>query len=246
MIITKKKTHLMKKNIFLLSTLFILAACGGGKKSDPTPPDPVKPENPRAAVLVFPEKNAVCISGNSVSATESSIVLQWKKSDHTDNYDVSIKNLQSGAVETKTTDKLSATVTLLKNTPYSWEVTSKSGKVSNTAKSEIWKFYNAGEGISAYAPFPADELIPSNGQEVQAVNGKVALTWKGTDTDNDILNYDIYFGEKVNPVLYKKEQIGNQLDGVSVKSATKYYWKVITRDSRGNTSESALASFTVK
>jgi hypothetical protein len=35
------------------------------------------------------------------------------------------------------------------------------------------------------------------------------------------------------------------LSDVSVSSSTTYYWKVITRDSKGNTSESEVGQFRV-
>jgi hypothetical protein len=96
----------------------------------------------------------------------------------------------------------------------------------------------------AHAPFPADNLIPSLGQTISSTNNKVTLSWTAIDIDNDIAGYDVYFGTLSVPALYKKNLTTPVLD-VAVTPATKYYWKVITKDAVGNTSESDVIQFTV-
>ncbi|EHQ26879.1 hypothetical protein [Mucilaginibacter paludis] len=231
----------MKKLLFV-SLVFILLLAGCGKKdvSDNTPTG----LPPLTSTLVFPAQNALCISGSVISAGQSSIAFKWTAAENADSYDITIKNLLTGLITTQTVNQPQADVVLLRNTPYSWFITSKSTKSSSTAKSDVWKFYNSGSGVIAYAPFPADNLIPALGQTISSTNNKVTLSWTGSDIDNDIASYDVYFGTLSVPTLYKKDITTASVD-VSVTPATKYYWKVITKDAVGNTSESDVIQFTV-
>ena len=80
-------------------------------------------------------------------------------------------------------------------------------------------------------------------QRITPVAGKITLQWTGSDVDNDILNYDIYLGTTASPGLLKAAQTGLSLPDVAVNANTTYYWKVITRDSKGNTSDSGVYVF---
>jgi hypothetical protein len=69
------------------------------------------------------------------------------------------------------------------------------------------------------------------------------LQWKGTDADNDIQNYDVYMGINTNVAIIKSQNTTTSLADVSVNANTTYYWKVISRDGKGNTSDSGLYEF---
>jgi hypothetical protein len=118
-----------------------------------------------------------------------------------------------------------------------------SSKISTTALSDTWKFYNAGEAVTSYAPFPADMVTPKMAQRITPVAGKISLDWTGSDVDSDIANYDIYLGTTATPTLLKANQVDSALPDVTVTAGTTYYWKVITRDSKGNTSDSGVFIF---
>ncbi|OKS85644.1 hypothetical protein [Mucilaginibacter polytrichastri] len=230
----------MKKlNYIILALSLILASCGG-TGSDPAPePDKL----PVKVLQIFPEKDAVCNQGTTISATQSSVTLRWNSAANTDSYDVAVKNLLTGASTTQSSTQTQLTVTLATNTPYSWAVTSKSAKVTDTAVSDTWKFYNAGPGTVSYAPFPAELLTPTNGQAVTPVNGMVTLTWKGSDVDNDIVSYDVYLSNLPTPALYKSDVTATTLD---VNAKPNSYWRVVTKDSKGNTSDSGVFQYTIK
>jgi len=205
---------------------------------------PVKVINPPTkAVLSLPANNEACTSGTITSPTLSSILFKWTASQNAESYELTIKNLESGVITTQTTTALELPVTLTRNMPYSWFVTAKSSKIATTAVSDVWKFYNAGEAPSAFAPFPADMVTPKMAQRITPVAGKITLQWTGSDVDNDILNYDIYLGTTASPGLLKAAQTGLSLPDVAVNANTTYYWKVITRDSKGNTSDSGVYVF---
>lgn len=227
----------MKYSIYAISFLLLLASCSG--RHDPPP----EPRAPLAAKLTFPAQNTVCVSGNVISASQSTVQFKWNAAKHADSYDITIKNLVSGDTLKQSTAGTQVTVTLLRGTPFSWYITSKSSKVTATAKSDTWKFYNAGDGIVSYAPFPA-ELNPDMGAFVNVSStGFIKLSWQSSDVDNDIVDYDIYFGTTASPPLYKKNNTSLSLEDVPATAKTKYYWKVVIRDSRNNTSTSDVIQF---
>lgn len=226
----------MKRNVFLLVvTLLSLWSCGGDDDHGPAP---------GAAQLIFPGKNSECISGISISPTESSITFSWEASENTDSYRLRITNLNSGDFDEYSTNVTSLAVTLLKGEPYSWSVTSLAGGTSQTTQSEVWNFYNAGEGITSYAPFPAAVVYPQMGTVALASGGNITLYWDGADVDDDISGYDVYFDTVNPPVTIVGTSIGAESFQVSgVAAATVYYWRVITRDGEGNTSASDIFQF---
>ncbi|MEH6681694.1 MAG: hypothetical protein V7724_14185 [Sediminicola sp.] len=77
---------------------------------------------------------------------------------------------------------------------------SKSDSTDETTESEIWKFYNAGEGTVNYAPFPADLLSPTNNEAVSVGPGSVLLHWEVSDIDGDIVSYQVFLGMESPPV----------------------------------------------
>ena len=232
----------MKYCFLIIAFGLLMAGCGGSKNSDnitPTPPAP------KAATLVFPAQNAVCVSGTVISASQSSIQFQWDNGVNADSYVVVTKNLLTGDTLATSTGSNSANITLSRNTPYSWYVVSRSNQSSSTANSDTWKFYNSGAGITTYAPFPADNLNPATGQKITVpTSGEITLTWQATSVDNDIVDYDVYFGTAASPPLYKSHVTAQDLSNVVINSGATYYWKIVTRDSNNNTSTSDVVEFT--
>lgn len=224
---------ILKISIILI---FTLISCGK-KKSDPPAPE--------AAVLVAPIKDEVCLSGKVISDSESAVEFRWNTAANAESYELNVKNLLNNAVSTQITSNTSLELTLKRNTPYSWYVSSKSSKNATVAVSSTWKFYNSGNGATSYPPFPAEIISPTLGQKVSPNNGKITLQWRGSDSDNDIVNYDVYLGTSNKPEIVKSKITENSLPDVTVNPATTYYWKVITRDANGNTSDSGVYSFTI-
>jgi hypothetical protein len=228
----------MRKLFFLLCIGCLFLGC----KKDKKPPVVLSPVK---ALLVFPAQDALCTQGTVISGTQSTLAFTWSAADNADSYILSLKNLLTGTTATQTASTNHAAITVLRNTPYSWFVTSVSSKTTVTAQSDIWKFYNSGPGVVSYAPFPAELLTPVLGQNVTAVNGKISLDWNGSDVDNDIAGYDVYFGTTAAPSLYQSNLTDTILNNIAVTSGATYYWKIVTRDAKGNTSESAVFQFTV-
>jgi len=236
---TISKSKAFIGNCVLLMLIVLIAGCSHGSDPTPTPPSPDK------AVLTFPAQNAVCTSGTVISTTQTSVTLTWNASANTDSYEIDIKNLLTSAITVQTASANQLTMTLLRGTPYSWYVVSKSNSTTSTSQSDTWKFYVAGLGVTSYAPFPATITAPAFGVNVTATANTVNLTWTGSDVDNDIVGYDVYFGTATTPPLSKANVTDMFLNNVTVTSGTTYYWKVITKDSQGNTSDSGVYQFKV-
>jgi len=224
------------RRLFILTLLtYTLSSCGGGNEAPPAP---------TAATLSSPVNNEACTTGTVISETESRITFSWLAGTNADSYELVVTNLLNQTQQIQAAISTTAELTLKRNTPYSWYVLSKSSKNPTTANSTTWKFYNAGPASSTYPPYPAEIVSPTLGQNLTPTNGKINLQWRGSDADNDIINYDIYLGTSgTNLTLIKSQHTTSTLADVAVNANTTYYWKVITRDAKGNTSDSGLFEF---
>ena len=238
----------MKQIIYLFITLF-LVSCGGGGDDDGggPPPPPPTPDPPSAANLSAPSNNDVCQTGTSISDTQSNVSFSWTASAYTDTYDLKITNLNNNQITNKNDlTSINTSVTLDKANPYSWQITSKNSESTQVATSSTWKFYLSGTGETSYAPFPADLKSPQSGSTVaRNSEGKVKLTWTGSDPDTSSgLKYTVYIDKtdgKQSPNDSHKELESNELE-VSLESETIYYWRIMTTDG-SNSSYSSVYTF---
>jgi hypothetical protein len=228
----------MRKPI-LLVVISVLLFCLGACKKDKTPSDPEK------VVLLLPAKDEACTTGIVISASENTVHFTWNSAENTEVYELNVKNLLSGKVDIHSTSNTEFDAQLSRNTPYSWFIVSKTASSAKTAVSEIWKFYNSGLGTVSYAPYPAEIVSPIMGQNISASAGKISLDWNGSDVDNDVATYDVYLGTSSTPVSLKSNLTESVLNEVEVTSGSTYYWKIITKDLKGNTSESGVYQFKV-
>ena len=224
------------RTIILL--LFGVLLIGCKKKSRPKPPE--------IAVLVFPNKNSECTTGRDLNQSTSEVEFQWMASNHTETYELRVTNLNTNITQTISTAAISAKLPIAKGEPFSWFVRSLNTKVTETAFSETWRFYNAGFQVT-YAPFPAEVIAPKNGASVfKDINNEVTLEWDGADIENDINGYELYFSTTTPPeTLIASPSLNENSEKVSATSNTTYYWKVITKDSEGNSSDSGIFTFIV-
>ena len=223
-----------------LGIISIFLSCGGGGKDTP---DPVIVNPPTAATLTFPLNNEECNTGESINSTQSKVNFEWNVSTNTTSYTLVIRNLLTNTnFNTNTTSNFS-TVTLNKNTPYKWWVVSKNSETTDTAKSSEWKFYNSGDAIKSYAPFPAEVVNPSLGSSISVEN--VTLEWNGSDVDGDIKEYDVYFGTVNPPTELLSTTSTQKIESVVVNQGNTYYWNVITKDNSNNSSTSEIFQFKI-
>ncbi len=224
----------MKKYLYVLP-LMMLLACGGksGGGDTPTPPPPPPPA-PTAATLKTPAQNSECLDGENVE-------FSWNASENTDSYTIVVKNLLTTSQISQTTTSTSVTIKLELGKPYSWFITSSSSTSTQTASSTKWKFYLKGEATTNYAPFPADLITPKSESSVNS--GSVKFEWNGSDVDeDDSLTFDLYVDTNNPPTNKVKTNLSSSTTNVTLDAGT-YYWKIVTKDSQGSNSDSGVAMF---
>lgn len=236
----------MRNNInALIGGLLLMVSCGGDSGSNtPDPPPPVVVTPPSAAALVFPDDNTECNEGIVVNETQSTVTFRWADSENTDSYQVNIRNLDNNNTSRTNSSINSADITILRGVPYEWFVVSRADGTNETATSASWRFYNQGPGVENYAPFPAELVSPARGSTVGAT-GTITLEWTGSDVDNDIVDFDIYLDTDASPTTLLGTTSDSTLDA-SITANTVYYWRVVSRDSQGNTSQSEIFEFRVQ
>jgi len=227
----------MIQSIASLAAVLLLFSCSTGGDGDSNG------SNPTVSTLVFPLNNSECLAGTAVSATESKVSFEWNAADNADSYTLYVKNLNTQiTTQYNAGVATSMEITLIKGTPYSWYVVSKSAATNTTpTTSEKWKFYNAGNGVVNYAPFPAEVIAPLMSISISATT--VNFQWEASDVDSDIVDYKVYLDTNHNPSTLIGTVTSKNLNNIAVASNKSYYWKVVTKDSAGNTSHSAVFQF---
>lgn len=232
----------MISRIFFIGTCLFLLGCG----KDAPEPAVITSGLPEKVILIFPLENSECNEGTEISATESTVQFEWKPAENADEYDLVLANLASGDVNSYTTTETSIPVVLQRATPYAWYVVSRSDNVDSTERSSVWKFYNSGDGIKSYAPFPAEIISPKMAESINFPSGTITLDWDGNDIDNDIVGYDVKLGSANPPELFQQNLKESILSGVSVDKNTIYYWSITTYDAAGNRSSTAVFQFVIR
>lgn len=217
------------------AVLFLLILCIGCRKD----PEPL----PGKAVLLLPRNNEICADAIIVSASRSKILFKWDASLNTDSYVLSIKNLDNGQVSTHNTDKTQLEIELDRNLAYSWFITSKNTQINKEITSDLWKFYNPAPAQTSFSPFPAELTSPRYGEVIPLATTTVTLRWAATDPDGDIDSYDVYLGNTNVPVLFRSGLKTAVLADLVLDRNKTYYWRISTRDSKGNRSNSDVYFF---
>jgi len=234
------------KKITILNLFFalVLISCGGGGDGDGNGGggggEPITP--PSAATLIFPEDNTECNEGTIISSSQSSVIFRWSEAANADSYIVVLTNLQNNQTIRRNASTNSLEITIFRGTPYSWQVESRANGTTEIAQSSVFRFYNAGDPLENFVPFPAAVLTPTQGATVEPASGKVTLTWNGNDIDNDITEYDIFFGTDNPPATLLTTQSETSLE-VDVTADTVYFWRVRTKDAADNVSTSEVFQF---
>jgi len=230
-----------KKSLIILGLIIVAFGCGDDDGDGGTNII----ELPSQVELIFPFEDSECNEGTNVTETESTVLFEWQDADNTDEYELVLTDLNSMAMGTINTIDTKVPIVLQRATPYSWYVISKSSLTDSIAQSDTWRFYNAGDGITSYAPFPAEIVSPGMSSTVTAAGGSVTLDWNGSDVDGDIAAYDVYFGSS-NPPELREENFGTDQLAVGVTAGVVYYWSITTIDTHGNQSESGTFQFKVE
>ncbi|SOD12041.1 hypothetical protein [Pedobacter xixiisoli] len=191
--------------------------------------------------LVSPAKGELCTSGRIVSSTSSTVMFKWAPISGGRDYQITFKNLALGTTESKFIDGSGVYEhALLRNTPYSWQVTAVASN-GKTIASETWNFHNATQGDISFAPYAAELISPKKNAILAQGTTKVTLIWKGSDEENDIEEYEVYFGKTITPSFYQNTK--ETVIDIPIEAGSTYYWKILTKDKKGNISYSDLGIF---
>ena len=235
----------MKKIGTFLSAILIVVSCNPDK--DFIQEVLVEESDvPTKVSLIFPENNSECTTGTVISENVSEVTFDWSDAEIGDTYRITLTNLTTGADEVFDSETSSMPLRLLRGTPYSWKVTTSQTGIAESTDSNTESFYNSGPGLQSFIPFPASEPNPMTASSFPSNTTIVNFEWVGSDLDNDIIEYDFYFGVANPPNLFAAGLTENNYNGVEVSSGNAYYWKVATRDSFGNVSNSQVFYFTVR
>jgi len=210
------------------------------------PAEPLPHKNPTAATLIFPYNNSLCNPGADINPTTCTMSFDWEAGENTDSYNLVLKNLSTGETVGYPSTNTSMKIVLERGKPYSWLVISESGSVAVTAPSETWKFYVSGDGLTSYAPFPAEIISPLMADTVVTSENVITLDWEGGDIDSDITGYDVYYGTTGTPPLIESDLTESIFINAPISPGTIYFWKIITKDSQGNKSDSGVFQFKVQ
>ena len=232
----------MKKILILSFFVFSIAliSCsgssdGGNNGGGGGDPNPTGPVTPSAATLSKPANNSECLEVEAVK-------FEWNKSNDTTSYTIVIKNLLTSESVSQTTTSTSAEITLTKGYPYSWYIISTNSGTA-TASSNKWKFYLSGEAKKNHAPFPADIIAPKPGATVTV--GAIQLSWSFSDIDtSDTHTFDVYLDTKDGSTVFASNYTATKRT-VSLTDPGTYYWKIVTKDNHGSTSDSGVSTFIV-
>jgi hypothetical protein len=95
-------------------------------------------------------------------------------------------------------------------------------------------------------PDPAHDPYPKDGET--AVPGDVIIHWNGSDPNfGDTIKFDVYFDDAYPPTIREKNQTENYYDPYGQQNLPlyePYYWRIITWDSQGLSSDSGIWEFT--
>jgi hypothetical protein len=86
-------------------------------------------------------------------------------------------------------------------------------------------------------------VSPVNGATNEAINTSIWWT-AAEDPDDDPVTYDVYFGTSSPPPLFESSVVSQRYYPGYLEYNTQYYWKIIAKDNLGNSSETAMWSFT--
>lgn len=227
----------MKRSCWLW-VMGLLISCGG--RDDGPPP------SPEGATLIFPLQDSECTTGVDLSEDLSQVTFEWEPAKNTNRYTLTVINLLSNTPQAISTASTSAALSITKGAPFSWSVLSTNNGTDETATSESWLFYNAGSQTT-YAPFPAQINSPKAGSTVQAnTNAEIILKWSGADVEDDIVNFEVFLSTDNPPTdLISTVNAAITEAAVNVISGQIYYWKIVTIDAEGNTSDSGVFDFKV-
>ncbi len=245
------------KKIFLYIALCLIVTACSSSDDGPAPEPPVVVTPPTAASLVFPENNSLCteakdLTGNLGDPNRTyTITFRWTGIVD-EIYELSVENQADNTVRKESITATTTNVVLdidkiIPGASYSWKVIASKNGTMETAESSEQTFTAAGVAEISFTPNAATPNNPKQNASI-ATTTSVTLDWTAKDDDNDIKEYDVYFGEDNPPATIIETIVDKAVTTkeVTVTSNKLYFWRIVTRDEAGNESRSAIFRFAVQ
>ncbi len=129
---------------------------------------------------------------------------------------------------------------LISGTSYYWKIIAQDG-AEGTSESDVWSFTT----LSTNNPPGAFNLISPGNGATDNLYIDFLLEWDpSTDPDGDPVTYDVILSTNANPTTVISSNQTGTTYGPTLTNGTTYYWKVVAKDGKGGTRESAVWSFT--
>jgi len=126
-------------------------------------------------------------------------------------------------------------------TTYYWKIVAWDNNDAST-QGYIWDFTTMEETNNP--PYAPSNPSPENGSTNVDITAN--LEWIGGDPDGDSVTYDVFFGATTPPPKVASNQSATIYDPGTLEYTTTYYWKIITWDSHGVSTEGSTWQFTTK
>ena len=168
---------------------------------------------------------------DGATGVSTSPMLSWAATSNTDSYDVYFG--------TSTTPPLAGNVTsgsyplsgLSPGTVYHWKLVAKNS-CGNFTSGIVWSF-------TTLCPTPGTPSGPSPSDGATGVSTSPTLNWAATSNTD---SYDVYFGTSTTPP-FVGNTISTSYPQTGLSYNTTYYWKIVGRNSCGNSTSGVLWSF---
>lgn len=230
----------MKKLIYINILSLLICSCSGGSGGGDDTTSPIETNlAPSIPTLVYPTNNLLCIN--------NTLDFEWNAStdsngdDITYNIQISKDNQFAQIDFTASTSSTIHTFTLQKGIAYYWRVKATDSRNASSNYSSTFNLYTEGEGVSNHLPFSPELVNPLLNAIEQS--GSINLEWVGSDTDNDPLTFDVYFGTENPPTNLVAENQNESSLNVNTISATNYYWKIVVKDDNGGNTIGQIWNF---
>ncbi|WP_282080509.1 hypothetical protein [Aquimarina algiphila] len=228
----------MRKIYIILLSLCVLLSCSREEFVDEAPkPKPVN-ETPTIPNLIFPANNQVC--------TNFKLGFDWEASSDANGdaiayqIDIATNDTFENILFSITTSETTRAFNLEKGNTYYWRVKAIDSKQSESEYSVIQAFFTEPDAGVNHVPFSPSVISPKPGEEVSG--NIITLDWDATDTDDDPLLFDVYFGTTNPPVLLAQDISVSALD-VNGSPNTTYYWRVVVKDDKQGVAIGRVWSF---
>lgn len=172
--------------------------------------------------------------------------LSWECSDPDGDalvYAVQVRELDEYLVFSTTTQntEMETGLLLLRETLYTWRVSATDGLEITHGP---WWSLTTPEW-SNLPPYPPVDPTPADGAE--GISLTPTLFWVAEDPDpDDALTFDVYLGTVPDPALAAANRTQTAWAPPALDYSTEYFWRVVAKDSRGDSTSSAVWTFTTR